>query len=242
MDWSDADGSLSPGALPQPGRLDQSERRRSPQRRATQKLLRSTSSGPGSPKAGGAGAEGAAAAVTAALAAAEKEVMSPEVMKEQFNAVDQMIEEITRGLKLDSVSKKQTEGAEAQRQKEERQRQKMELAERAEGRNPQRNVTQKIEHRRDHKIEGRGIPLMSVDVVGPAGAKKVAVVDLGVLHSRMKHPSGANVRTLLELQRLRDSRERSLGRGCQGRGLAAAAKAALQPAEPALAAASGPEV
>ncbi|CAK0899097.1 unnamed protein product, partial [Prorocentrum cordatum] len=316
----DADGGASPAALAQPGRFDLSERdplqrstsslrtsgRRSPPGRAAQQLPRAASS-LGSPKVDG-GAQGAAAAVWAALAAAEKEVFSPEVMKEKFNAVDQMIDEITRGLKLEGVSRKADPDEErAQRQKEERQRQKLELAERAEGRNPQRNVTQKIEHRRDHKVKLHGIPLTSVSVVGPAGAKQVAVVDVGTLRSKaparpsgagadgiggptphrrcigggraapepdaissrappplhrrgaarssrpacsrarpggpqVKQPSGASVRTLLELQRLR---ERGARRSSGARGSwspAGAAAAAAPPAEAAPAAAAGAEV
>ncbi|CAK0899093.1 unnamed protein product, partial [Prorocentrum cordatum] len=238
----------------------------------------------------------------------EGSVFSPEVMKEKFNAVDQMIDEITRGLKLEGVSRKADPDEErAQRQKEERQRQKLELAERAEGRNPQRNVTQKIEHRRDHKVKLHGIPLTSVSVVGPAGAKQVAVVDVGTLRSKaparpsgagadgiggptphrrcigggraapepdaissrappplhrrgaarssrpacsrarpggpqVKQPSGASVRTLLELQRLR---ERGARRSSGARGSwspAGAAAAAAPPAEAAPAAAAGAEV
>lgn len=252
---ADADGSLSPRALTLPGRLDRSERdilrrsssglrqngRRSPQRRVTQKAR---ADGAGSPTADGAGEQVREAA--AELAEAEKDVMSLEVMKEKFSAVDQMIEQITRGMKLDGVSKRMGPDEErAQRQKEIEARRlslKMHIEERGEARNPHRIVAQKIESRREHKFGGPGIPLMRISVAGPAGAKKVAVVDVDMLRSRVKQPSGTNVRGLLELQRLRDARERSdRARRRSGGSLAAAAKAALQPTELALAVASVPE-
>lgn len=169
--------------------------------------------------------------VAAVLAAAQKEVLSPEAMKERFKMVDDMIAELTRGSKGDGLPKKTEDDdrEEKRREKEEEARRKLQelMAERAEGRNPHRSVAQKIESRREVKTSLRGVPMQRISVAGPVGPEQVTVVDVGMVRSRCRQ--GTSIKQLLDMQRLEDARK-ATERRRQGKSLAA--KALGDPASP----------
>mmetsp|Transcript_102868 Transcript_102868/g.286477 ORF Transcript_102868/g.286477 Transcript_102868/m.286477 type:complete len:796 (-) Transcript_102868:566-2953(-) len=151
---------------------------------------------------------------------------SIETLAEEFNrgmkAIDHQLDDISRSMRSDHLSPNlrqealEREQREAERRRREAEMRKARKREQA-ARNPHKKVALRLENTRrfDHEAEqNKGIPIQRIDVVGAKGSETVELVDVTVLKSRcMDLREGANLQSLLELQRTRDRKARLISTG-----------------------------
>lgn len=162
-----------------------------------------------------------------------------EAFSECANAVDGLIEDLTKGARLQhlcpaSPADDEEERAERRRQNAELRRFRKKLRE---SRDPHRKIEMKLASKRraeqdwdrDRTCDKTAIPMQKVAFVGSKGVQQVSLVDVRSLRSRCQQlQGGVTVRSLLELQRNQARQKR----------MVSAAKSSLQKSDslPALAA------
>jgi len=138
--------------------------------------------------------------------------------REGARAVDQLIEGISRSVRMDHLD--HSEDRRLSEQEDELRRQQESELRRArrkerEARDPHRKVALKLENRRRFERQlgqpetQESIPTRKVDFISFKGTERVAMVDVGQIRARCKQLSGgATVRSLLDHQRQKEQRER----------------------------------
>mmetsp|Transcript_8602 Transcript_8602/g.14787 ORF Transcript_8602/g.14787 Transcript_8602/m.14787 type:complete len:326 (-) Transcript_8602:33-1010(-) len=154
-----------------------------------------------------------------------------QAFSECATAVDGLIEDLTKGARLQHLLPARPRAPDAEEVRLERRRQRAELRrfrrKLRDARDPKRKVELKVESKRraDQDWAGSGspdkteIPMQKVAFLGSKGVQQVSLVDVRSLRSRCQQlEGGVTVRSLLELQRNQAKQQR----------MAAAGKSSLQ--------------